>query len=214
MTALIEKFNREKTALKFFLIGRNYSLALKALGFAEKYHIGFRKDGVTPEFHHQIRIALTITQLKDILNEELCITAALLHDVVEDYDILPEVIEKEFGKEVRDVVWRLTKKFSSASKEQALYVDELGQCPHASVIKGVDREDNLNSMCGVFSVPKMSSYAKEAEDVFLPMLKRASKLFPSQNAAYSMVRRNLKNTISWVNAYVKLDQAKQEQHSA
>lgn len=49
------QFQREKTALKYFLIGRGFHLALKALGFVERYNVGLRKDGVTPSLHHEFR---------------------------------------------------------------------------------------------------------------------------------------------------------------
>jgi hypothetical protein len=33
------QFQKEKTALKYYLIGKGYEKALKALGFAERYHV-------------------------------------------------------------------------------------------------------------------------------------------------------------------------------
>ena len=44
-----------KVSLKYWLIGKKYFTAVKALNFAEKYHIGKRKNG-DPEFIHQITI--------------------------------------------------------------------------------------------------------------------------------------------------------------
>lgn len=197
------QFQKEKTALKYFLIGRGYHLALKALGFAERYHVGKRKDGRTPELHHQIQIALSITELKDVKNEELCIVGALLHDVQEDYNILSEEIEKEFGPDARRVTWVATKKFAGEHKNKEDFILAVALDQEGSIVKGEDRVNNLQSMIGVFTLEKMVDYVEEAETVFLPMLKKASKLFPEQQMAYYAIMQKLKQLIKSNRAYVQ-----------
>lgn len=197
------QFQREKTALKYFLIGRGYHLALKALGFVERYNVGLRKDGVTPSLHHEVQIALSVSQVKDVSKEEICIVAALLHDVQEDHQIPSADIEREFGKEVADVVWKLTKKFAGAHKNKTDYINDIAMCEVASIVKGLDRVNNLHSMIGVFTLEKMTTYANEAEKVFLPMLKKAGKLFPEQQSAYHAISQQMKQAIIFTRAYVK-----------
>ena len=199
------QFQKEKTALKYYLIGRNYHQALRALGFAERYHVGLRKDGKTPELHHQVQIALSVTQQKNVLNEEQCIVAALLHDVQEDYQIPTDVLREEFGSYVADTVWRLTKKFAGTSKDKKAYIEAIAGCADSSIVKGLDRLNNLQSMIGVFSISKMEDYANEASELFLPMLKKASKLFPAQQAAYHSISQQIKQIVRLVHAYVELD---------
>lgn len=196
------QFQREKTALKYFLIGRDYYDALRSLGFAERYHVGLRKDGKTPELHHQVQIALSISQLKDVMFEEQCLMAALLHDTQEDYQVPSEDIELDFGKQLRERVWKLTKKFAGTVKNKKEYIEAIALDPVASIVKGVDRNNNLDSMIGVFSIDKMKEYADEAENLFLPMLKKASKLFPEQHAAYHAISQQMKQLIRFTNQYV------------
>lgn len=197
------QFQREKTALKYFLIGRGYHIALKALGFVERYNVGLRKDGVTPSLHHEVQIALSVSQVKDVSKEELCIVAALLHDVQEDHQIPSQEIEKEFGHVVAEVVWKLTKKFAGTHKNKTEYINDIAMCEVASIVKGLDRVNNLHSMIGVFTLEKMTSYANEAEKVFLPMLKKAGKLFPEQQSAYHAISQQMKQAILFTRAYVK-----------
>lgn len=197
------QFQREKTALKYFLIGRGYHQALKALGFVERYNVGLRKDGVTPSLHHEVQIALSVSQVKDVSHEELCIVASLLHDVQENHQIPSEDIEREFGQEIRNIVWKLTKKFAGEHKNKKDYINGIAICPVASIVKGLDRVNNLHSMIGVFSLEKMAEYAYEASIVFLPMLKRAGKLFPEQQSAYHSISQQMKQAIAFANAYVK-----------
>lgn len=198
------QFQREKTALKFFLLGREYHQALKALGFVERYNIGLRKDGVTPNLHHEVRIAMCITQLKDVSLEELCIIVALLHDVQEDHQIPTEILRDEFGLQVSEINWKMTKKFAGTVKDKKDYIEMIALDSVASIDKGIDRCDNLEHMVGVFSIDKMEQYAEEAETLFLSMLKKAEKLFPEQQAAYHAISQRMKTAIKVAKNYVKL----------
>ena len=74
-----------KLSLRYWLHGKEYFTALKAMDLANFYHDGMRKDGKTPEFHHQVSIAAYIRTLPNLLKPEATITAAFLHDLVEDY---------------------------------------------------------------------------------------------------------------------------------
>lgn len=90
---------RSSTATCRSCSGRGYHRGLKALSFAELYHTGTRKDGYTPEFHHQIIICFTIINLRGIeAIEEECLVCALLHDVMEDYDISFDEMANKFGE--------------------------------------------------------------------------------------------------------------------
>lgn len=162
---------------------------LRAMDFAEQYHKGVRKDGLTPEFKHQIEIAQYLRTLHTSLQYPAqTITAALLHDVVEDYDIDLAIIRELFGDMVADAVWRLTKKYRGTKKSMEDYFAELAKCPIASAVKGADRINNLQSMKGVFTKEKQISYAKEVVDFFLPMLKTARRAFPQQEPVYENIK--------------------------
>jgi len=203
------QYEREKTFLKAYLLGKGYFRAIKALGFIERCEFmlppeeRYRKDKVTPSLHHQVRIALSITNLKGLINEELCLVTALLHDVQEDHDVHSDVIAKEFGGDVASVNWKVTKKFSGSLKSKDEYTREIALDMIASIVKGVDRLDNLDSMIGVFSLEKMKQYSTEAEQVFLPMIKSASKLFPEQLQAYHTIMIRMKQQIIFARKYVE-----------
>lgn len=166
-----------------------YYDCLRAMDFAEKHHQGVRKDGMTPEFKHQIEIAQYLRTLHaSLMYPAQTITAAFLHDVVEDYDIDIEIIRAEFGDMVANAVWRLTKKYRGVKKSMLEYFAELAKCPIASAVKGADRINNLQSMKGVFTREKQIAYAKEVVDHFLPMLKAARRMFPQQEPVYENIK--------------------------
>ena len=106
--------------IKEYAPNANVELVEKAYYFGKKAHEGqFRKSG-EPYFIHPIAVAHILASME--LDIET-ITAGLLHDVVEDTEYTYEDIEKEFGKEVADLVDGVTKlgqiKYQSKEETQA-----------------------------------------------------------------------------------------------
>lgn len=196
---IAEKYKKLTIALRYWLLGKGYLKALEAMEFARKYHTGKRKDGMTPEFQHQLEIVSYLRTL-DITDMELVITATFLHDVLEDYDVDQETIIQRFGEEVNDVVWLLTKTYRGAKKQPKLYFDEIAACPRASVIKGADRVNNMGSMVGAFTLNGQKHYVNEVETYFFPMLKAARQAFPRQESAYENIKLVLENQMRLVKA--------------
>lgn len=209
--AALAQYRTEKTALKYYLVGRGFHRALKALGFIERLVDSWeqvnrkpklRKDGVTPALSHQIRIALSVTQLKDLIDEERCIVAALLHDEQEDNHISTEELTAEFGEQTAEDVWCLTKKYRGMIKDMGVYLSDCAHNLAASIVKGVDRNNNLSTMIGVFTVEKMKAYAAEAKAEFLPMIKQASKLYPEQLQAYNAISQQMKLQLNFLEEFI------------
>jgi len=78
----------------------------KALDFAKKAHAGQKRKSGEDYVIHPILVAAITSYFT---NEEDVITAALLHDVVEDTDYTIEYIKNEFKDEVAHLVEGLTK---------------------------------------------------------------------------------------------------------
>jgi len=69
----------------------------KAFEFAQKAHKGQFRESGDPYFSHVFETAKILAEIKMGPN---VIVAGLLHDVLEDTDIKPETIKKEFGEDV------------------------------------------------------------------------------------------------------------------
>lgn len=193
-----------KEAVRYYLAGKQWHVASKAMNFAEHYHTGTRKDGKTPEFDHQVRIAHFVRTLPDLMHPEETLATVFLHDVEEDYDVPPGEVGTLFGKQIAfstDLVTKPDFK-DKALNEQYLgvYFAQIGNDPIASIVKGGDRVHNLQTMIGTFGLEKQKAYIDEVKIYFLPMLKHARRLFPEQEAAYMNIKHMLVSQIELIEA--------------
>lgn len=184
-----------RIAIKYWLHGKGYSNAVKAMEFAADYHKGLRKDGETPEFHHQVCIASYIRTLPLLLHPEETLATAFLHDVIEDYHVDLSIIEAKFGVAVRKSVSLLSKQINGYTADPKAYYDNMKVSPIASIVKGADRMHNFQTMPGVFGAEKQVRYIRECTDYILPMLKDARKKFPEQEPAYENIKHVLLSQI-------------------
>lgn len=199
--------NTEKKllVLRTALVHRSFFNAARALEFARKYHKGMRKDGITPEFDHQLSIALYALTLPNLINPEAVIAAILLHDVSEDYSVSPVELrgiftDKAFANEVAHSVDCVTKKFRGIVRDEDALFEMMAEDPHASIVKPADRMHNLQTMVGVFSIEKQVGYIDFAEKRVLPMVKKARKNFPEQAMAYENMKHVILSQISLIRA--------------
>lgn len=201
----MNKFEKKLLTLRQQLIGARYFNAHSALDFAMQYHTGTRKDGFTPEFQHQIEIALYALTLADVTYREEVIATIMLHDVREDYNITDHEIrslfnDPEFADRVCNAVENMTKEWRGAKKNEIELFDAMALDPIASIAKGCDRIHNLQSMVGVFTIEKQKEYIKEVNHLFIPMLKTARKKFAHQFAAYMNILHVMRSQVELIEA--------------
>ena len=192
---------KREISLRYWLQGRGYFIALEAMDFAKGFHTGLRKDGVTPEFDHQISIAHFVRSLEpSLMLPEETFATIFLHDVREDFDVSEGDINTRFGSKVSHAVDCMTKTFRGVKRPAGEVFQRIGADPIASVAKGADRGHNHRSMVGVFSLEKQREYLAETEEHFLPMLKRARRAFPQQEPVYENIKHALTGEISLIKA--------------
>lgn len=78
----------------------------KAFEFAQKAHEGQMRESGDPYFSHVFETAKILAEIKMGPN---VIASGLLHDVIEDTNVEPEVIKKEFGEDVLFLIEGVTK---------------------------------------------------------------------------------------------------------
>nr|WP_250808250.1 hypothetical protein [Neorhizobium tomejilense] len=183
-------FGKQVLLMRTFLQTKEYFMALEAMEFALRYHTGKRKDGISPEFSHQMFIALYVLTISPLLlYPEETLAVIFLHDVCEDFDVSYDEIERLFGVRVRVAVELLTKKKDGVRIPDDVYYARMAENEIASIVKGVDRAHNIHSMHGAdWSIDKMQAYLDFVFDLVLPMLKKARKKFGRQRLAYENVK--------------------------
>lgn len=202
----MEKYSKLQISLRYYLLGiaqadPQYYKCIDAMEWASKFHKGVRKDGVTPEFEHQLTIAHYIRTLGgSLMYPAETLTTAFIHDIPEDYDVGINEIQERYGELVANATWKLTKFHRGVKKTDEVYFKGISEDPIASIGKGGDRIHNLQSMVGVFNVPKQKEYIIEAETKILPAIKEARRIFPQQELAYENVKLMMKSQIQLIRA--------------
>lgn len=193
-------YDKSRTSLRYWMLGRGFTTAVRAMDFGMRYHTGLRKDG-TPEFSHQVFQANYARTMADqMIDPEGTLCTIFLHDCPED---IPEVtvpmIITDFGPVNGHSVELMTNCFPNGEKKpKAHYYGAMEDDPRSSIAKGVDRMHNHQSMGPVFSPEKKLSYMDETTEYIIPMLKRARKNFPEQEPVYQNIKHVLLTQIELI----------------
>ncbi len=151
-------------------------LIRKCYEFAEKMHSSVKRSSGEPYIIHPLNVAGTLVKLK---MDQDSIMAGLLHDVVEDCDVSPEDISKQFGQSVAQIVVGCTKiskiKFKTKEESQAenfrKMVVAMAQDLRVIIVKLADRMHNMRTLQYV-SKEKQMSKAQETLDIYVPLASR------------------------------------------
>ncbi len=143
---------------------------------AIKAHEGQLRRTGEPYVTHPIAVADIVA---DLGLDETTITAALLHDAVEDTGITKEWVANEFGDQVAAVVDGVTKldrlEFDSKEEQQAATIRKMfiamAQDWRVLLIKLADRLHNMRTI-SVMPMARQRAIAQESLDVYAPLAHR------------------------------------------
>ena len=124
------------------------NLVLKATQFAALKHCDQRrKDGKTPYIIHPISVAMILSEIGSIEDPEI-LSAALLHDTLEDTDTSAHELDKNFGSRVRIIVEELTDNdmltFSQSKQMQIENAPYLSK--NATLVRIADKISNVSDV--------------------------------------------------------------------
>jgi guanosine-3',5'-bis(diphosphate) 3'-pyrophosphohydrolase len=118
---------------------------LAAISFAARVHRHqLRKDGQTPYVAHVYRVAMILRHLFGVADPKV-LTAAVLHDTIEDTTTDFDEIAEAFSQDVATVVVALTKdkRLPEAEREEAYGKQLAAGGPAVCLCKLADVYDNL-----------------------------------------------------------------------
>ena len=147
------------------------NLVLKATQFAALKHRDQKlKDGKTPYIIHPISVAMILAEIGGVDDPEI-LSAALLHDTIEDTDTSTQELDKEFGSRIRIIVEELTDNNQlTISQRKQLQIDN---APHlskdATLIKIADKISNVSDVINTpppkWDQKRCNEYVDRAETV-------------------------------------------------
>lgn len=178
----------------------------RALSFAkEKHREQYRKAGHgserIPYIYHPL--LLTCHALALGLDEDDFLSTCLLHDVCEDCGVKPE--ELPVNDETRLAVSLLTKPsdFTKTEKEERAYYDAIGTNRIASIVKLLDRCNNVSSMATSFTDIKMARYILETQEYINPLMKKARDEYPQYTNQLFLIRYHMNSVLEAIRHHMR-----------
>ena len=166
----------EEKIKKYISDTEELSMIRKAYDFANEKHFGQKRLTGEDYIIHPLNVAYILTDIKADFET---LSAALLHDVVEDCNVSIDVIKKKFGPNITVLVDGVTKisklNFSHDNEltinNQRKILVGLSEDVRVIIVKLADRLNNLQTLY-VHSELKQKKIARETLDILTPIAGR------------------------------------------
>jgi guanosine-3',5'-bis(diphosphate) 3'-pyrophosphohydrolase len=151
-------------------------LLARAYHFSDRAHAGQRRKNGDPFVTHCIEVAKI---LADLQLDSVTVASGLIHDVVEDTNVTLEDVEREFGREIAQIVDGLTKighlPMTSMQERQVENYRKLllsiAKDVRVILIKLADRLHNMRTL-DYLDADKRARIAQETRDLYAPLAHR------------------------------------------
>ena len=208
---------------KYITSPQDQALIEKAYLFADKKHEGQVRKSGDPYICHCLGVAKILAELQ-AGPQTICV--GLLHDTIEDTETTKEEIEKNFGKEVADLVEALTKVTRLSDYKNVEFTAEnhrkifvaMAKDVRAIIVKLADRLHNMRTL-QFQPKEKQVRISKETLEVYAPIAHRLGlyrlqtemedlSLWYLDNEKYREIEDKM-NSLA-VNAHQALEELKKE----
>lgn len=148
---------------------------LAAIAYAAEQHVRQRRKGVpkgthkrTPYINHPLRVATLLA--KAGIEDVTVLSAAVLHDTVEDTDTTPDELREHFGEAVTSIVMEVTDDKTLPKEERRrLQIEHAPTLSYgAALVKLADKVDNIRDLGDEppeWSTSRVSEYYAQAHSV-------------------------------------------------
>ena len=149
----------------------------KAYEFAIKAHKNQKRKSGDPYVIHPVAVA---NILSDLRLDSATIVTGLLHDTIEDTNTTYDLVLKEFGKEVADLVDGVTKisalenkvKENSKAENFRKLILATSKDIRVLLVKLADRLHNMRTLKAFESLEKKERIARETMEIYAPLADR------------------------------------------
>lgn len=169
-------FERIASAIHKYYPNPDLDLVRRAYDFAANQHRSQVRASGEPYILHLVETALLVCELKLDLPS---VTAALLHDTIEDCVVTREDLRAQFGEEIADIVEGVTKltriEFESREEKQAesfrKMLIAMAKDIRVVLVKLCDRLHNMRTLHHL-SEEKQRRIAVETQEIYAPLANR------------------------------------------
>ena len=119
--------------------------ALRTASIAHKFQM--RKDGHTPFINHPIQVAQLISSVGGI-QDEVILSAAILHDIIEDTPTTYDEVKNMFGFVIADIIVECSdnKDLPKAERKRLQVVEVNSKSFEAKIVKLADKIANMTDI--------------------------------------------------------------------
>ena len=151
---------------------KEWIAVLRAADAVARWHVHQRRKGIAqePYINHLLEVASLVSEATSG-SDPTVVIAALLHDAVEDQEVPVEMIAREFGKQVADIVIEVTDDKTLPKDERKRKQIETApkKSREAKLIKLADKTSNLRAVASSpaadWSVKRRLEYIEWAKNV-------------------------------------------------
>lgn len=162
--------------LEEYLPEEQIACVYRAYQFGARVHQHQQRASGEPYIHHPLAVARILAKMR---LDYHTITAAILHDVIEDTPVVKEEIDSEFGGEIAELVDGVTKltqiefenKLEAEAENFRKMMLAMVRDIRVIIIKLADRLHNMRTL-GALAPHKRRRIAKETLEVYAPMANR------------------------------------------
>lgn len=178
------------TYVKTYAAANHMYQTLKVLPYARELHKGQVRKGSdkVPYIYHPLLVACHALALG--LVDDNIISTALLHDVCEDCGV--DAADLPVNEAVKKAVSLLTK---SDYVDNEKYYQKISQNPIATMIKLLDRCNNVSAMASGFSKEKIARYIDETEKFVYPLFQKAKNEYPMFSDQIFLIKYHMTSVV-------------------
>lgn len=169
----------------------------KALPFAKEKHEGqMRKGEIIPYIYHPLLVAYHAITIG--LEEDEMIATAILHDVCEDCGVA--VADLPVDDATKEAVKLLTK---TKDKSPENYYADIAKNRIATMIKILNRINNVSDMAKEFSKEKMRNYIADTERHVYPLFQTAKENYPEYVNQIFLMEYHMVSVVSSIKCLIE-----------
>lgn len=178
------------TYIKNYATAKQMNQTIKALPYSHEQHRGQYRRGQDeiPYIYHPLMVACHALALG--LDDDNIVATALLHDVCEDCGV--KVDELPVNEEIQKAVALLTKDKSISAEK---YYERITQNEIATMVKLLDRCNNVSDMSAGFTKDKLCEYMIETEKWYYPLMKRVKEKFPKYSNQIFLIKYHISSVL-------------------